>query len=95
MDAAPCAVTPLVAVDSNHAVAVTDRSMSNGRLAVRWDPTGSLTSVIDVVTARELIPAGASAAVLALAHDHPVEYDAWDVEEWTIAAGYPPARAFR
>jgi alpha-mannosidase len=93
VDAAPYAVTPLVAVDSDHPVVVTDRSMSNGRLAVRWDQTGALVSVIDVATARELIPSGASAAVLALAPDHPVEYDAWDVEEWTIAAARPLAAA--
>ena len=58
VDAEPCVVDPLVAVDSDHAVVVTDRSMSNGRLAVRWDQAGALISVIDVATARELVPAG-------------------------------------
>ena len=39
-------------------VVVTDRSMANGQLAVSWAPDGTLTSVIDVVRGRELIPAG-------------------------------------
>jgi alpha-mannosidase len=70
-------------------VVVTDRTMSNGQLAVSWALDGTLTSVIDVARGRELIPAGAHAAELLLAPDHPVQYDAWDLEAWTIHASAP------
>nr|MDQ3351768.1 glycosyl hydrolase-related protein [Actinomycetota bacterium] len=42
--------------------------------------------IIDSVRGRELVRGGA-AAVVELAVDQPVEYDAWDVEAWTRAAG--------
>ena len=70
-----------LAVDDR--VVVTDRSMTNHHLAVRWDDAGNLTSIIDVGHAREIVPDRAVAAVLELAADHPVEYDAWDLEAWT------------
>ncbi len=68
-------------------VVVTESSMVNGRLAVRWDEAGALTSIIDLARAREVVPAGARAAVLEIAPDRPVEYDAWDLEVWTRDAG--------
>ena len=71
--------SPLDVVDR---VVVTDRSMTNGHLAVSWDLDGNLRSVIDVAHARELLPAGAFGAVLELAPDRPVRYDAWDLESW-------------
>ncbi|MDQ3391304.1 MAG: glycosyl hydrolase-related protein [Actinomycetota bacterium] len=83
VDVAAFAVAPLRAVDTRDRVVVTDRSMSNHQLSIRWDPDGSITSIIDPARGRELIPAGALAAVLELAPDHPVEYDAWDLESWT------------
>jgi len=61
--------------------------MTNGRLAVRWDRAGNISSIIDLARARELVPDGEYAAVLELAVDHPVEYDAWDLESWTRAGG--------
>ncbi len=64
-------------------VVVTDRSMTNHHLAIRWDADGNLTSIIDLARARELLPDGSLSAVLELAPDHPVRYDAWDVESWT------------
>ena len=69
-------------VDGTERVVVTDRSMTNGRLAVAWDLHGNLRSVIDVGHARELLPEGRLGAVLELAPDHPVRYDAWDIEAW-------------
>jgi alpha-mannosidase len=80
------ALEPLPAGDH---VVVTDRSMINHHLAVRWDVDGHLTSVIDVARARELLPEGALGAVLELAPDHPVRYDAWDLESWTPGLGAP------
>jgi len=83
------ALAPLVTADPDDRVVVTDRSMANRQLAVRWDPDGHLTSVIDAVRGRELLPTGQRAAVLELASDRPVRYDAWDVESWTVANGVP------
>jgi len=70
-------------------VVLSDTSMTNGHLAVRWDAAGNITSIIDLVHARELVPNGEYAAVLELAVDHPVEYDAWDLESWTRSGGVP------
>ncbi len=82
-------VRPLAPLPIDDRVVVTDSSMTNGHLAVRWDALGNLVSIIDLARARELVPAGEPAAVLELAADHPVEYDAWDLESWTRAAGRP------
>ncbi|MFV0308925.1 MAG: alpha-mannosidase [Desertimonas sp.] len=75
-------LAPAVAQPVADRVVVTDRSMVNGHLAVTWDHTGALRSVIDVAHAREIVPGGASAAVLELSVDQPVRYDAWDLEHW-------------
>ncbi len=66
-------------------VVLSDTSMTNRHLAVRWDTSGNITSIIDLAHAREIVPSGELAAVLELAPDHPVEYDAWDLESWTRA----------
>ena len=39
-------------------VVVTERSMTNRHLAVRWDSNGNITSIIAVGAARELLPPG-------------------------------------
>jgi len=70
-------------------VVVSDSSMANGHLAVRWDNAGNLTSIIDIASAREIVPDGELFARLELAPDHPVEYDAWDIESWTRRRGRP------
>jgi alpha-mannosidase len=70
-------------------VVLSDTSMTNGHLAVRWDADGTLTSVIDLAHAREIVPVGAGFGVLELAPDHPVEFDAWDLESWTRSLAVP------
>ena len=70
-------------------VVLSDSSMTNGHLAVRWDVAGNITSIIDLAHARELVPDGQYMAMLELAVDQPVEYDAWDLESWTRAGGVP------
>jgi alpha-mannosidase len=77
------AIVPFAPAAADDRVAVTDRSMTNRHLAVRWDSNGNITSVIAIDAARELLPPGARAAVLELAPDQPVRYDAWDLESWT------------
>jgi alpha-mannosidase len=56
--------------------------MSNGIVSARWDDTGALVSIVDHRADRELLLAGRHGAVVELAPDHPVEYDAWDLESW-------------
>ncbi len=85
-------LAPLAAIGADDRVVVTESSMTNHHLAVRWDHTGGLTSVIDLAHARELVPTGERAAVLELAPDRPVRYDAWDLESWTPALGEPVPR---
>jgi alpha-mannosidase len=63
-------------------VVVTEHSMKNGLIAVSWNLDGEITSIIDVVHGRQVLPAGRR-VTLELAPDHPVEYDAWDLESWT------------
>jgi alpha-mannosidase len=76
------AAAPLAAARCDDAVTVTESSMTNGHLAVRWDLDGVLTSIIDVRRARQLLPEGRQVTI-DLAPDHPVRYDAWDLESWT------------
>ena len=82
-------VAPVEPMEVADRVVLSDTSMTNGRLAVRWDRAGNISSIIDLARARELVPDGEYAAVLELAVDHPVEYDAWDLESWTRAGGRP------
>ena len=70
-------------------VVLSDTSMTNGHLAVRWDGLGNVTSIIDLARARDIVPVGQFAAALELAVDQPVEYDAWDLESWTRSSGVP------
>ena len=78
-------VAPFVALPVDDRVVLSDSSMTNRHLAVRWDTFGNITSIIDLAHAREIVPNGQLSAVLELAPDHPVEYDAWDLESWTRA----------
>ncbi len=70
-------------------VSVDERSLRNGHLAVRCNDAGWLASVLDLDTGRELLASGHAGAVVEIAPDHPVEYDAWDLERWTRDGGVP------
>lgn len=85
-------LAPHAAAACDDHIAVTERSFTNASLAVSWDLDGRITSIIDVKAGRELLPAGRH-ITLELAPDHPVEYDAWDVEQWTRGLGAPIADA--
>ncbi len=82
-------VAPLEPRPVTDRVVLSDTSMTNGHLAIRWDGLGNITSIIDLDRAREIVPSGQIAAALELAVDQPVEYDAWDLESWTRASGRP------
>jgi alpha-mannosidase len=87
MVAAPgCGLGELWAQPVEDAVVVTEHSFTNRHVALAWDLDGNITSVIDVNAGREVLPAG-ERITLELAPDQPVDYDAWDVEEWTRGLG--------
>ncbi|MCU1359949.1 MAG: alpha-mannosidase [Ilumatobacteraceae bacterium] len=73
-------------------IVTTEHTMANSQLCVQWDLDGNLISIIDVVRGRELLPPGRPVTI-ELAPDHPVEYDAWDLESWTRGLGSPVAGA--
>lgn len=81
------AAVPSRPFDGADAVVVTDRSMANGSVAVTWGVDGRITSIIDIIRGRELLRGGARGAQLRLHEDHPVHYDAWDLEQWAVDAG--------
>ena len=66
---------------SGSEVVVSDRSLSNGRLVAEWDDDGALVSIRSLEHDRELLVPGRRVE-LELTPDHPVEYDAWDLEGW-------------
>ena len=72
----------------DHPVVITDHSMNNGLIAASWNLDGEIISIIDVAQGRQLLPAGERITV-ELAPDHPVVYDAWDLESWTRSLGAP------
>ncbi len=81
-------ITPLRSVDIDDRVSVTEHSFTNKSVAVSWNLDGTITSIIDVRSGRELLPP-AESVTLELAPDHPIEYDAWDVESWTRSLATP------
>jgi alpha-mannosidase len=83
-------LSPLAALATSDRIVTTEHTMANGRLCVQWDLDGTIVSIIDVHRGRELLPTG-RAITIELAPDHPVEYDAWDLEAWTRALGSPIA----
>ncbi len=79
----PFGVAPVAPQPVEDRVVLTETSMTNAHLAVRWNPAGELISVIDIDHSREVVPVDERVARLELAVDQPVEYDAWDLEAWT------------
>jgi alpha-mannosidase len=83
-----CGIARLSACPIADRVVTTEHTMTNEHICVQWGLDGTLTSIIDVARGRELLPAG-RAVTLEIAPDHPVEFDAWDLESWTSARGAP------
>jgi alpha-mannosidase len=88
VEVAGSALATVAAVTTTERVVTTEQSMSNGHVCVRWDADGTITSIIDMQRAREVLPTERS-ITLEAAPDHPVEYDAWDLESWTRGLGRP------
>jgi alpha-mannosidase len=72
---------PAVAVEARH-LPGGGYLLDNGLLRVVIDERGLVTSVIDLAAAREALPPGASANLLQLHPDLPVNWDAWDVDRF-------------
>jgi alpha-mannosidase len=70
-------------------VVTTSSSLSNGLVSVEFDEHGQLAAVTDLVRGRALLRPGRAGAVLEIAPDHPVEYDAWDLESWARRRSQP------
>lgn len=82
-EAADAAANPLPAELSGSGaveVSAADRTIQTAEMAVRLDAAGYVTSVVDAITGRELVPPGARLGELRLLQDHPVVWDAWDVD---------------
>jgi alpha-mannosidase len=56
--------------------------LDNGLLRVVVDARGLVVSVHDHATGRETLPPGAAANLLQLHADHPVMWDAWDIDHF-------------
>lgn len=55
--------------------------LENARVRVVIDRHGLLTSLVDVVTGRDAIPAGQPGNLLQLFRDTPTQWDAWDIDQ--------------
>jgi alpha-mannosidase len=64
-------------------------TIANGLVALSLSAAGDVESVVDLRCGRELLRAGEHAGRLCIAPDTPVEYDAWDLEQWTAARSVP------
>ena len=67
-------------IRSDQQVVVSDGTMENDLLRVRWDGRGLLTSIWDKEAAREVLAAGAFGNLLQLHDDNPAKWDAWDLD---------------
>ena len=70
-------VVSVVAAEANGTILV-----SNELVTVTVDSDGLVSSIHDHRVDREVVKAGMRANVLELSADHPVEYDAWDLDEY-------------
>ncbi|MBT2516166.1 alpha-mannosidase [Streptomyces sp. ISL-90] len=54
--------------------------LENARLRVSIDGQGLVTSLVDVSTGRDAVPAGQAGNLLQLFRDTPTQWDAWDID---------------
>jgi alpha-mannosidase len=62
------------------AATATERRLENDLLRVEWDSDGLITSILDKRIGREVVAPGRRANLFQLHHDHPNNWDAWDVD---------------
>jgi alpha-mannosidase len=58
------------------------RTLDNGLVRVTIAADGTVAAIDDLLAGRRVLAAGASANVLHLHPDHPVRFDAWDIDEF-------------
>ena len=63
--------------------------MTNGLVALRISAAGDVDLVEDLRVGRRLFGETGTCGRLCVATDTPVEYDAWDLEQWTAARAVP------
>jgi alpha-mannosidase len=82
VEAPPCgwAVQEGASGSQDETVIVSNDSMENEFLRVRWDEHGLLTSIWDKEAQREVLAAGALGNLLQLHDDNPARWDAWDID---------------
>ena len=56
--------------------------LANELVRVSIDADGLVSSLVDLRVGREVVTAGGRANLLELSADHPIEYDAWDLDEY-------------
>src|SRR5690606_20082141 len=75
------------------AVSVSKTHLENDLLRVVFDERGEITSLLDKVRNRELLPNGALANRLIAYEDKPMEWDAWDIDRYFEEQCWPLADA--
>jgi len=61
-------------------IEATKNRLENGFYVISFDGKGQITSIIDKLTGREVVPEGARANILRLYEDKPNDFDAWDID---------------
>ena len=54
--------------------------LENGFYAISFDDNGLITSIVEKLTGREVVPEGGRANILRLYEDKPNDFDAWDID---------------
>ena len=80
----PAGVAPVTSTDGSDGVV-----LDNGLVRVVIDGNGHVASLVDLTTGREAVAPGQVAGVLQLHPDLPVEYDAWDIEDFDVRRPTP------
>ncbi|MBQ9084517.1 MAG: alpha-mannosidase, partial [Clostridia bacterium] len=73
---------------SDCAVKADGLSIESGRYRILLDESGRIISLLDKKAARELVPKGALMNEWQVYEDYPLNYDAWDIEEYTTRKPY-------
>ena len=61
-------------------ISVSEKVLENRFFRVELDDQGRLSSLLDKVTGRQVLPPGSKANLLQLFEDKPLDFDAWEIE---------------
>lgn len=80
-NAAPLALSPVTpSVSTLASPVVSARLLENNCISVRFDDAGTITSVVDRISGRDLLRAGQVANQIQIFRDMPAQFDAWDID---------------